>query len=49
LEKDALEKIREKLNLLISKDSDYLEILKVSQELDYFITKFTLKSIKMRT
>ena len=41
MEKEKLEKIREKLYLLISEDSDYSEILKVSQELDYFITEFT--------
>jgi hypothetical protein len=41
LEKENLEKIREKLYLLISEDSDYSEILKVSQELDCFITEFT--------
>jgi len=41
LKKENLEIIREKLYLLISEDSDYSEILKVSQELDFFITEFT--------
>ncbi|MHB8066218.1 MAG: Spo0E family sporulation regulatory protein-aspartic acid phosphatase [Ruminiclostridium sp.] len=45
MKKEDLEKIREKLNLLINKDSDYIEILKASQELDYFITEFTSRSI----
>ncbi len=36
-----MEQLREKLNNLISDDSDYSEILKISQELDIYVTEFT--------
>ncbi len=41
LKKDDIEQLREKLNNLISDDSDYSEILKISQELDIYVTEFT--------
>ncbi|MHB8064167.1 MAG: aspartyl-phosphate phosphatase Spo0E family protein [Ruminiclostridium sp.] len=40
LNKEDLEKLREKLNLLIIEKADYSEILKASQELDDYITEF---------
>lgn len=45
LDKQDLEKLREKLYLLISEKSDYSEILKVSQELDNYIVEFTSGSL----
>ncbi len=41
LKKDDIEQLREKLNNLISDDSDYSKILKISQELDIYVTEFT--------
>ena len=41
MKKDDIEQLREKLNNLISNDSDYSEILKISQELDIYVTEFT--------
>ena len=41
MKKDDIEQLREKLNNLISDDSDYSEILKISQELDTYVTEFT--------
>lgn len=40
MDKNDLEELREKLYLLINEESDYQEILKVSQELDVFITEW---------
>lgn len=41
MKKDDIEQLREKLNKLISNDSNYSEILKISQELDIYVTEFT--------
>lgn len=41
--------LREKLHLLISEEADYEEILKLSQELDEVIVKFTYEKLKGRS
>ncbi len=42
---ERMDKLREKLHLLIERKADYEEILKASQELDKCISEFTAKSI----
>lgn len=37
---EKIEKLREKLHLLIAEDANYNDVLKVSRELDYYIIEY---------
>lgn len=41
-----IDELRDKLYILIAEEADYNDVLKVSQELDFYITKFMYEDLK---
>lgn len=48
-EEKKIEELKEKLNKMISKNMDFKEILKVSQELDIYIVDVMKSKIQKKT